>query len=127
VKAASLAWAGLAAALVALALLAWRVEPTAIDWQPALALAQPWRAYSAVAVHYSGLHLAANAAGAALVAALGLAARVSQCSVWAWFVALMTVPFIPTGVPASEKNVEFGVTLNESPGGATTSDRSTVY
>jgi rhomboid family GlyGly-CTERM serine protease len=87
VKAAALAWAGLAATLIALALLAWRTEPTVIDWQPALALVQPWRAYSAVAVHYSGLHLAANVAGAVLVAALGLAARVSQRSVWAWFVA----------------------------------------
>lgn len=35
-------------------------------------------------MHYSALHLAANLAGAALVGALGAAARVPARMVWAW-------------------------------------------
>ena len=70
------AWAGLCCLLALLALLGWGRDPGAIDWQPALAASQPWRAWTAVAVHYSGLHLAANLAGAVLVGALGVAARV---------------------------------------------------
>ena len=46
----------------------------ALDWQPALASSEPWRAWSAAIVHYSALHLAANLAGIALVAALGFVA-----------------------------------------------------
>ena len=37
---------------------------------------EPWRAFSAAAVHYSALHLLANLAGVALVGALGVVARV---------------------------------------------------
>jgi rhomboid family GlyGly-CTERM serine protease len=85
--AAPLAWAG-AATLMGLAALALnRVDPTAIDWQPVLATHEPWRAWSAVFVHYSGLHLAANLAGAVLVGALGAVARVPARSVAAWLVA----------------------------------------
>ncbi|HUP06647.1 MAG TPA: rhombosortase [Caldimonas sp.] len=60
---------------------------TALDWQPALARTEPWRAWTAVFVHYSALHLAANAAGAALVATLGAVARVPRASAFAWLVA----------------------------------------
>jgi len=70
-----------------LALLGSRLDPLQLDWQPALALGQPWRAWSAVAVHYSALHLAANLAGALLVGALGHVARVPARSVVAWLVA----------------------------------------
>lgn len=66
------------------ALLAWPVPRTALDWQPALAISQPWRAFSAVAVHYSGLHLGANLLGTTLVAALGAVAQVPARMVWAW-------------------------------------------
>lgn len=59
----------------------------ALDWQPALVRREPWRAWSAALVHLSGLHLAANLAGCALVGALGLLARVPQRSVSAWMVA----------------------------------------
>jgi len=69
------------------ALLAWNVDSRRIDWQPALAATQPWRALSAAFVHYSALHLGANLAGAALVGALGHAARVPLRSVIAWGVA----------------------------------------
>lgn len=70
------AWAGLCFLLCAVALLGWGRDRSGLDWQPALAASQPWRAWTAVAVHYSGLHLAANLAGAVLVGALGVAARV---------------------------------------------------
>jgi rhomboid family GlyGly-CTERM serine protease len=83
----ALAWLGLAALLAAGALLAWPLPRTMLDWQPALALTQPWRAFSAAAVHYSGMHLGANLLGAALVAALGVVAQVPARMVWAWAVA----------------------------------------
>ena len=66
------------------ALLAWPLPRAALDWQPALAFTEPWRAFSAVAVHYSGLHLGANLLGVALVAALGVVARVPLRMVGAW-------------------------------------------
>ncbi len=81
---APLAWVGLAALLGLGALLPWPLARTTLDWQPALALAQPWRAFTAVAVHYSALHLGANLAGAVLVAALGAVAQVPARMVWAW-------------------------------------------
>lgn len=81
------AWAGLAAALALGAGVAVAVDPAAIDWQPALAAGQPWRAWSAAWVHYSVLHLAANLAGCALVGALGWVARVPLRSAVVWFVA----------------------------------------
>lgn len=69
------------------AVLAWSVDRQAIDWQPSLAGAQPWRAVTAVFVHYSGLHLAANLAGALLVSALGHAVPVPPRGVLAWLAA----------------------------------------
>lgn len=81
------AWAGGAALLAALALVGGGLDPLAIDWQPALLAHQPWRALSAVAVHYSGLHLAANLAGALLVGALGPAARLPRHCLAAWALA----------------------------------------
>ena len=78
------AWAGLAALLALVALTGWTQPREALDWQPALAGTEPWRAFSAVAVHYSGLHLLANLAGALAVGALGVAARAPAASAWAW-------------------------------------------
>lgn len=63
------------------------LSTTALDWQPALLLRQPWRAWSAALVHLSELHLLANLAGTALVGALGLVARVPRRSVVAWLCA----------------------------------------
>ena len=74
----------MAALFATVALLAWPLARTTIDWQPALAFTQPWRAFSAAAVHYSGLHLGANLLGTALVAALGWVANVPSRMVWAW-------------------------------------------
>ena len=84
------AWVALAAALAFGALLAFALAPgvnDSLDWQPARALQEPWRAASAALVHYSALHLAANLAGAALVGALGWFARVPWPIAAAWLVA----------------------------------------
>lgn len=81
------AWVALAAVLAVMAGLACGIAPTAIDWQPGLAATEPWRAWSAAAVHYSLLHLGANLAGTLLVALLGAAARVGWPAVVAWAVA----------------------------------------
>ena len=56
----------LLAAAGALAPAAWQQM---LDWQPGLVASQPWRAFSAIAVHYSAWHLVANLAGAAAVTA----------------------------------------------------------
>lgn len=66
------------------AVLAHGAVPTSIDWQPDRAAAEPWRALTAVAVHYSRLHLAANLAGTLLVGALGWAVPVSWRATVAW-------------------------------------------
>lgn len=80
-------WLAVAALLVAGALLARGISAEAIDWQPAVAFVQPWRAWSAVWVHYSDLHLAANLAGALLVALLGAVARLPSRAATAWLLA----------------------------------------
>ncbi len=80
-------WPALAWLLAAASLLAWWLPAALIDWQPALALSQPWRAWSAAFVHWSGLHLGANLAGAAVVGALGVAARLPPQMALAWFAA----------------------------------------
>ena len=71
------AWAGLAALLAAASIIAFTLPAPWLDWQPALAVAEPWRAFSAAFVHWSPLHLAANLAGALVVGALGYAARLA--------------------------------------------------
>jgi rhomboid family GlyGly-CTERM serine protease len=83
----SLAWSALAATMCFGAVLAWRVDSSLIDWQPALALSEPWRAFSAAFVHYSSMHLSANMAGTLLVGGLGHVAGVPLRSVAAWAVA----------------------------------------
>ena len=69
------------------ALLAWPLDPTTLDWQPAHWAGQPWRWWTAAAVHWSGLHLGANLLGTALVAALGQAAGCGPRSALAWALA----------------------------------------
>lgn len=82
-----MAWLAVAAWLGACALVGWGVPRDAIDWQPALAFTQPWRAFSAVGVHYSAQHLAANLGGVLLAGALGCVARVPVALAWAWLAA----------------------------------------
>ena len=63
------------------------LSSTHLDWQPSLAFSQPWRAWSAAFVHFSVMHLAANLLGAAVVAALGWAARCGGRATLAWCLA----------------------------------------
>jgi rhomboid family GlyGly-CTERM serine protease len=83
------AWAAVGALLVAPALAAWTRPGAAalLGWRPALWLAEPWRWWGAAWVHQSALHLGANLAGAALVVALGLAARLPVRAAAAWALA----------------------------------------
>lgn len=80
-------WPAGAAGLALAALVAFGTDPGRLDWQPALAAAEPWRAWTAAFVHYSALHLAANVAGTLLVGALGVAAKLPVRSAIAWALA----------------------------------------
>lgn len=82
-----LGWLRLAGAFALAAALAWWLPAPLLDWQPALALQQPWRAFTAAFVHWSAMHLAANLAGCVVVAALGLAARLPARATLAWLAA----------------------------------------
>ena len=103
----SRAWGALAAvfALAAAAAFFFFRDDTLLDWQPGLASREPWRALSAAFVHYSGLHLGANLAGAALVGALGVAARVPARSAAAWLVAW---PLTQLGLLAKPDLLHYG-------------------
>ena len=78
------AWVALAAALALAAVLATAAAPDALEWQPARAWSEPWRAWTAATVHYSAFHLVVNLVGTALVAALGWYARVPRTTTIAW-------------------------------------------
>ena len=78
------AWLSLAAALAAASVLAWWAPAWALDWQPALAWSEPWRAFTAAFVHWSPLHLGANLGAAAAVAAFGWAAKLPPQAALAW-------------------------------------------
>lgn len=82
-----LAWLGVALLLGAVALGGWRMASAPIDWQPPLAWQQPWRALTAVGVHYSLQHLTANLAGLGLTALYGVVARVPARVAVAWLIA----------------------------------------
>ncbi|MFI4929137.1 MAG: rhombosortase [Burkholderiales bacterium] len=84
---ASPAWWWLAAVLAGGSLLAAGTDPRQLDWQPTLALTQPWRCWSAAWVHWSDGHRWANLAGTLLVAALGWRANCDRLDSLAWFVA----------------------------------------
>jgi len=99
------AWCALAAALALGAALGYGRDPVALDWQPALAFVEPGRLLSAAFVHYSGLHLLANVAGAALVGALGLVARVPASVAVAW---LLAWPLTHLGLLARPDLVHYG-------------------
>jgi rhomboid family GlyGly-CTERM serine protease len=77
-------WCALCAALALLSvLLAGLVGLGALkaqwlDWQPQLALAQPWRAFTAALLHWSPMHLWANIGSLFIVAALGWVAEVPR-------------------------------------------------
>jgi rhomboid family GlyGly-CTERM serine protease len=82
--AAGRAWAALAALLIGGSVLAWWLPAPLLDWQPDRAAAEPWRAFSAVWVHWSENHLLANLLAAAVVGAYGFAAPVPRAMALAW-------------------------------------------
>ncbi len=81
------AWLGVAGLFGAAALAGQALPPTALDWQPGLAWTQPWRAFSAIGVHYSTAHLIGNLAGIALAAVYGIAALAPPRLALAWLAA----------------------------------------
>ncbi len=81
------AWLGVALLLGAFALVGWPMARDTLDWQPGLALREPWRAFTAVGVHYSGQHLGVNLVGLAVTAAFGVVARAPAPLALAWLVA----------------------------------------
>lgn len=83
----ALAWCAVAGALALAALTCFGLPRERIEWQPALALQAPWRAWSAAFAHWSAWHLGANLAGCAVVAGFGAAARVPPRSSLAWLAA----------------------------------------
>ena len=85
----SAAWVAVGALLLlpALAIQGQATAPPVLAWDPAAGWTLAWRAWSAAWVHLSGLHLAANAAGALLVIALGVAARLPPRAALAWALA----------------------------------------
>jgi rhomboid family GlyGly-CTERM serine protease len=81
------AWLAVAALLGIVAIAGAALPLTSIDWQPALAWHEPWRAFSAVGVHYSAQHLVINLVGLAVAAAFGVVAQVPARVAWAWLAA----------------------------------------
>lgn len=81
------AWVGVALLLGAIALVGWPMPRDLLDWQPALAFTEPWRAVTAVGVHYSGQHLGVNLAGLVVTALFGIVARAPASFAWAWLAA----------------------------------------
>lgn len=99
------AWAGLSALLALGALLAWPLPTAGLDWQPALFPQQPWRAWTAAFVHWSGLHLGANLAGCAVLAGLGWAARLPRTATLAW---ALSWPLTQLGLLLQPQLLHFG-------------------
>ena len=87
------AWLGVALLLAAAALAGWPMPRNVLDWQPALAFTEPWRAVTAVGVHYSGQHLGVNLAGLIVTALFGVVARPPVPIAWAWLAAWPSTQF----------------------------------
>lgn len=85
----SAAWVTVGALLLlpALVIQGQASAPQVLAWDRAAGWTVAWRAWSAAWVHLSALHLAANAAGAMLVVALGVAARLPPRAALAWVLA----------------------------------------
>jgi rhomboid family GlyGly-CTERM serine protease len=80
-------WLATTALLAAAAAALWSAPRELLDWQPARALGEPWRLWSAAFVHWTPRHLGANLLGCVVVAAFGVAARVPLRATAAWLVA----------------------------------------
>ncbi len=95
-----MAWAALAALMAAGAVLVhFIVTPTAVDWQPALWLSEPWRWWTGAFVHLSPTHFAANLFATGLLALFGMFGEVPCRTTLAWAAAwpithlgLLTMP-----------------------------------
>jgi hypothetical protein len=94
------AWLLLALLAAVGTLLAWWLPANSLDWQPAAAAAEPWRAVTGARVHWSPQHLVANLAGCAVVAALGWVARLPARAALAWAVAWPATQWGLLGWPA---------------------------
>lgn len=81
------AWPAALAGAALGAVVLFAAPSEALDWQPMLALAQPWRAVTAAWVHWSARHLAMNLAGCALIAWLGWRAALGARAAGAWLLA----------------------------------------
>lgn len=81
------AWVALAALLAAGSVFATALPAALLDWQPARAAAEPWRAWTAAFVHWSAPHLGANLLAAGVVALFGWAARLPWAHAVAWSIA----------------------------------------
>ena len=81
------AWSLLGGVLMIGSVLVWWLPAALLDWQPALAATEPWRAISAAFVHWSPLHLGANLLAAGVVTLYGRAARVPLAQALAWLAA----------------------------------------
>lgn len=81
------AWVGVAALLCVMAMAGADVPADVLDWQPARFTTEPWRAFTAVAVHYSREHLVANLLAVALTALFGVVAHLPAHMALAWFAA----------------------------------------
>lgn len=99
------AWLRLAAAFAGASALAWLLPAPLLDWQPALALHEPWRAFTGAFVHWSPLHLGGNLLGTAVVAALGAAARLPLRATLAWLAAW---PLTQAGLAVQPALVHYG-------------------
>ena len=99
------AWVGVALLLAAVALVGWPVPRDALDWQPGRAFAEPWRAVTAVGVHYSGQHLGVNLAGLFVTALFGVVARAPVLLAWAWLAAW---PLTQFGLLAKPELLHYG-------------------
>ena len=82
-----LAWLALALGLAAGSIAAWWVPPWPLDWQAARAAGQPWRAWTAAFVHWSGNHLALNLSGCLLLGLLGWQLALPRQAAMAWLLA----------------------------------------
>jgi len=99
------AWWALTGLLMGGSLLCWAWPAAWLDWQPDLALRQPWRAFTAVWVHWSTQHLGANLLAAAVVGAYGAAARVSPAQAAAYAAAW---PLTQLGLLARPELAHYG-------------------
>jgi rhomboid family GlyGly-CTERM serine protease len=80
-------WAALVGSWIVLSLAALALPAPAFDWQPERFPAEPWRAWTALFIHWSDAHLLANLGAAAVVAAYGWFAPVGRAQALALFVA----------------------------------------